>query len=669
MHQSMFHKILIANRGEIACRIIRTARRLGIRTVAVYSAADAKALHVAMADEARRIGEAPARESYLSIPRLIEAARASGAEAIHPGYGFLSENADFAQACAEAGIVFIGPSAAAIRAIGDKAHAKATMAREGIATVPGYHGEAQDAGHFAAQAQRIGYPVLIKASAGGGGRGMRVVSEPAALAGALDAARNEVRSAFGSGELILEKYLGEPRHVEVQIFGDRRGQMVHLFERDCSAQRRHQKVIEESPAPALATELRHALGKTAVAAARAVRYENAGTVEFLLHEGHFYFIEMNTRLQVEHPVTEMVTGFDLVEWQLRVAAGEDLPVTQDEIAARGHAMEARLYAEDPAHDFVPASGRLQRLRLPAAAGDLRVETGLREGDEIPIFYDALVAKLIAWGADRAMARARLDAALAETQIAGVANNRDFLLRLVRHRDFAAGAIDTGFVERHRAALTLPLSAAPFAVVAAASLASVCAAPPAPSPSRDLHSPWGWRDGWRLYGASEASEHEIAWLDQGLTRRIKVRFHASRLSLTLDEESAEARLATRHAGEVSFTLDGVPLTASVQQQGARFSVTLDGHTFALTRLDDLARHAASGLAPARLNAPVHGRVLDVPVKGGQQVKRGEVLMLLECMKLEYRVTAPADGIVEKLHFATGDVVEEGAPLLAFKPTAG
>jgi 3-methylcrotonyl-CoA carboxylase alpha subunit len=667
-HVTMFTKILIANRGEIACRITRTARRLGIRTIAVYSTADAKALHVALADEARLIGEAPARESYLSIPRILDAARASGAEAIHPGYGFLSENADFARACAEAGIVFIGPSAAAIRAIGDKAQAKAMMAREGIATVPGYHAAAQETERFAAEAERIGYPVLIKASAGGGGRGMRVVTEAAALAGALDAARNEARSAFGNGELILEKYLAQPRHVEVQVFGDRRGHMVHLFERDCSAQRRHQKVLEESPAPTLAEELRHALGKTAVAAARAVHYEGAGTVEFLLHEGQFFFIEMNTRLQVEHPVTEMVTGFDLVEWQLRVAAGEDLPAKQEEIAARGYAMEARLYAEDPAHEFVPASGRLQRLRLPEGAGDLRVETGLREGDEIPIFYDALVAKLIARGADRATARARLDAALAETEIAGVANNRDFLLRLVRHRDFAAGAIDTGFVERHRVALTLPLAAAPLAAVAAASLAWLYDPPQAPSPSGDLHSPWGLRDGWRL-GGREATEHELAWLDQGITRRVKVRFHASNLRLTLDEESADARLMTRQANELGFELDRTPMTATVQPQGARFSVMLDGQSFELTRLEGTARTAGGELDAARLKAPVHGRVLDVLVKAPARVERGQVLMLLECMKLEYRVTAPADGTVEALHFAAGDVVEEGAQLLAFTPAAG
>ena len=489
---TMFNTILIANRGEIAC-VIRTARRLGIRTVAVYSAADAQAMHAAMADEAHLIEPGPARESYLSVARILDAARASGAQAIHPGYGFLSENADFAQACADANIAFIGPSAAAIRAIGDKAQAKTIMGRAGIATVPGYHDEAQDAARFAQEAERLGYPLLIKATAGGGGRGMRVVTEPAALAPSLDAARREAESAFGNGRLILEKYLTRPRHVEVQIFGDQSGHMVHLFERDCSAQRRHQKVLEESPAPALDEDLRGTLGATAIAAARAVDYVGAGTVEFILQDRQFYFIEMNTRLQVEHPVTEMVTGFDLVEWQLRVAAGEDLPATQRQISSRGHAMEVRLYAEDPARDFVPVTGRLRTFRLPAEALDLRIETGMREGDEIPIFYDALLAKVIAWGTDREAARSRLDQALSATAIAGVANNRDFLLRIVRHPEFSAGAIDTGFIERHRAALALPLAAAPLVAVAVDSLALLYPEQPA----HDSHSPWNMRDGWRL----------------------------------------------------------------------------------------------------------------------------------------------------------------------------
>jgi 3-methylcrotonyl-CoA carboxylase alpha subunit len=665
----MFAKILIANRGEIACRVIRTARNLGIRTVAVYSAADAQALHVTLADEAHLVGPGPARESYLSIERILAAARNSGAQAIHPGYGFLSENADFAQACAAAGVIFIGPSAASIRAIGDKAQAKIIMERAGIATVPGYHGEAQDADRFAAEAGRLGYPVLIKAVAGGGGRGMRLVAVETALSDALDSARNEALSAFGNGRLILEKYLARPRHVEVQVFGDQRGHMVHLFERDCSAQRRHQKVIEESPAPVLDEELRRKLGATAVAAARAADYVGAGTVEFILHENGFHFIEMNTRLQVEHPVTEMVTRYDLVEWQLRVAAGEALPARQEQICSRGHAMEARLYAEDPAHDFAPSAGRLGRFRLPAANSDLRIETGMREGDEIPIFYDALLAKLIVWGSDRADARRGLEAALTATEIAGVANNRDFLLRLVRHRGFAAGAIDTGFIERHQPALTVPLSAAPLAAIAAASLALLHAEPkpdlPGASDAWDSHSPWNLRDGWRLAGQSE---HELHWSDGGLDRRLEIRFGRSVIALGMDEGTAEVSRVARQGDELLFDLDSVPVRARIRRQGSNFDVALKGQSWHLHHLDRPARRAGAQLGPARLVAPVHGRVLDVPVAAGSTVKRGQVLMLLECMKLEYRVTAPADGTVAALHFAAGDVVEDGALLLDFTPAA-
>jgi 3-methylcrotonyl-CoA carboxylase alpha subunit len=663
----MFDKILIANRGEIACRIIRTARRLGVRTVAVYSEADAKALHVAMADEAHLIGPGPARDSYLSIERILDAARASGAPAIHPGYGFLSENADFAQACADAGIVFIGPSAAAIRAIGDKAHAKTIMERAGVATVPGYHGEAQDTDRFAEEALRLGYPVLIKAAAGGGGRGMRVVAATAELAAALDSARNEAKSAFGNGRLILETYLTHPRHVEVQVFGDQHGRMVHLFERDCSAQRRHQKVIEESPAPALSDALRRTLGATAVAAARAVDYAGAGTVEFILQDEQFHFIEMNTRLQVEHPVTEMVTRFDLVEWQLLVAAGEALPARQEQICSRGHAMEARLYAEDPGHDFVPASGSLRQFRLPPATLDLRIETGMREGDEIPIYYDALLAKLIAWGTDREDARRGLEAALAATEIGGVANNRDFMLRLVRHQDFAAGAIDTGFIARHRTALTIPFSAAPLAAVAAASLALLHDEPsPDADGARDSHSPWSLHDGWRVAGETQ---YQLDWLDAGLERRITIHFGRSALKLTMDDEtSAEIARIAHDGAEIAFELDSVPTRASVRRQGAAFDIALTGSNWHLRHLDASARRAGARPGPARLNAPVHGRVLDVLVGAGADVKRGQVLMLLECMKLEYRVTAPADGTVEALHFAPGDVVEDGVQLLTFTPAA-
>jgi len=661
----MFKKILIANRGEIACRIMRTAQRLGIRTVAVYSDADAKAMHVAMADEALRIGGGPPRESYLSIERVIEAARGSGAQAIHPGYGFLSENADFAEACAGAGIVFICPSAASIRAIGDKAAAKAIMQRAGVPTVPGYHGEAQDEPRFAAEAERIGYPVLVKAAGGGGGRGMRVVGEGAALASALDSARREAQSAFGNGRLILEKYLTRPRHIEVQVFGDARGQIVHLFERDCSAQRRHQKVIEEAPAPRLDQALRGALGAAAIKAARAADYVGAGTVEFILQGNSFYFIEMNTRLQVEHPVTEMITGHDLVEWQIRIASGEALPATQAQISFRGHAMEARLYAEDPARDFAPASGPLRAFRLPAAAADLRIETGLREGYEISIYYDALLAKLVASGATREEARRRLETALAEVEIAGVANNRDFLIRLVRHPDFIAGEIDTGVIERHRAALALPLSAAPFAALAAASLAWLSGEPAhgCPDDRADDYSPWRLHDGWRLAGETE---YVLNWSDGGIDRKVEVRFGRAGAVLAIDETTAVTKLLRRDGRRLLLECGSERIDAQVERRHDELRLTIGKESFALRLRDPLARRSAAEIDPARLVAPIHGRVLDVLVSPGSQVRRGQPLLLLECMKLEYRVTAPADGVVEALNYAAGDVVEEGALLLRFVP---
>jgi 3-methylcrotonyl-CoA carboxylase alpha subunit len=669
----MFSKILIANRGEIACRIIRTARRLGIRTVAVYSDADAKAMHVAMADEALRIGAPPPRESYLSIARVIEAARASGAQAIHPGYGFLSENAEFAEACAAGGIVFIGPSAGAIRAIGDKAAAKTIMQRAGIPTVPGYHGAAQDAARFAAEAERIGYPLLIKAAAGGGGRGMRLLPGAAELAAALDSARREAEQAFGNGALILEKYLARARHIEVQVFGDAHGAIVHLFERDCSAQRRHQKVIEEAPAPRLSAALRSALAAAAIAAGRAVQYTGAGTVEFILQDDKFYFIEMNTRLQVEHPVTEMITGHDLVEWQIRIASGEPLPAAQAQISSRGHAIEARLYAEDPGRDFAPASGPLQRLRLPEPASDLRIETGVREGDDIPIYYDALLAKIVAYGAEREQARRRLEMALAEIEIAGIAHNRDFLLRLLRHRDFVAGAIDTGSIERHRAALVLPLKAAPVAAIVAATLAWLYPADDdAAEGGQDAHSPWKARDGWRLSGES-ASDYALAWAetwsDGGIERKVAMRFGPAGLRLTIEETIVEAKLLGREGMRLAFTCDGAPFEAGIERRGNELRLALNGGSWRLRAVDPLARAAGAQIDPARLVAPVHGRVLDVLVSAGMKVRRGQPLILLECMKLEYRVTAPVDGRVEALHYAAGDVVEEGALLLKFVPDPG
>src|SRR3954469_5215914 len=490
----MFDTVLIANRGEIACRIIRTLKRMGIRSVAVYSEADRDALHVALADAAYEIGAAPPRDSYLNQANILSAAKASGADAIHPGYGFLSENAGFAEACAKAGLTFIGPPPSAIRAMGSKSEAKALMEKAGVPLVPGYHGADQSLQVLQAAADKIGYPVLIKASAGGGGKGMKVAENAAAFQAALESAQREAKNAFGDDRVLIEKYLQQPRHIEAQIFGDSFGNIIHLFERDCSIQRRHQKVIEEAPAPGLTAERRAAIGKTAVEAGRAVGYVGAGTVEFIAEGENFYFMEMNTRLQVEHPVTEAITGIDLVEWQIRVARGEKLPKTQDQLKIDGHAMEVRLYAEDPVRDFLPQTGTLHHLRFPE---DARVDSGIRAGDTVSIHYDPMIAKIIAHGADRSEAIARLRRALAAMEVGGLATNLDFLQAILREPDFAAGKVDTGFIERHRAALLpepLPL---PVQALALAALAVLRAGErDAVTQEGDSYSPWARLPGWR-----------------------------------------------------------------------------------------------------------------------------------------------------------------------------
>nr|MDQ2735785.1 acetyl-CoA carboxylase biotin carboxylase subunit [Pseudomonadota bacterium] len=467
----MFTKILIANRGEIACRVIKTARRMGIATVAVYSDADAKARHVRLADEAVRIGAAEARESYLVGDRIIAAAKATGAQAVHPGYGFLSENDAFAEHCAREGIVFIGPPASAIRAMGSKSAAKTLMGKAGVPLTPGYHGDAQEPALLAAEAAKIGYPVLIKASAGGGGKGMRRVDAAADFAAALASCQREAKNAFGDDRVLVEQYVLKPRHIEIQVFADTFGDCVYLFERDCSVQRRHQKVLEEAPAPGMTAERRAAMGQAAVEAAKAVGYVGAGTVEFISHpDGRFYFMEMNTRLQVEHPVTEMITGIDLVEWQLRVASGERLPLRQDELAIHGHAIEARIYAEDPDRGFLPQAGKLVHLLAPEESDEVRVDSGFEEGDSITPFYDPMIAKLIVHGPDRAAALARMRSALAEYRIVGVSNNVEFLGRLVATRSFAHAELDTALIERERDALFAPAASPPRNVFLVAALA-------------------------------------------------------------------------------------------------------------------------------------------------------------------------------------------------------
>ncbi|WP_135469393.1 acetyl/propionyl/methylcrotonyl-CoA carboxylase subunit alpha [Crenalkalicoccus roseus] len=656
----MFRTLLIANRGEIACRIIRTARRLGIRSVAVFSEADAHALHVRMADAAFPIGGARATESYLRADRILEAARAAGAEAIHPGYGFLSENADFAEACAEAGIAFVGPPASAIRAMGSKAESKRLMEQAGVPIVPGYHGENQDEAHLAEQAARIGYPVLIKASAGGGGKGMRPVLAAGDFARELAGARREAKAAFGDDRVLLERYLQRPRHVEVQVFADAQGHTIHLHTRDCSVQRRHQKVLEEAPAPGLSPALRERLHEAAVAAARAVGYVNAGTVEFIVEGEDAFFMEMNTRLQVEHPVTEMVTGLDLVEWQLRIAAGEPLP-RREAPPPRGHSVEVRLYAEDPAQEFRPSSGPLRRFRLPEPAPDLRIETGVRQGDAITPFYDPMIAKLVAWGPDRRAALARLGAALAECRVAGIVTNLGFLRRLVAHPAMRAAELDTGFAARHAAALLPPARPAPPAALAAAALEALEAPPP--GPAADPRSPWSRRDGWRLHGAGAV----LIELGEGMARH-RLRLTPAGTGWRLERDgAAPLRLAGHRLSDhaLQVALDGAVERVAVLRDGEVLHVTLDGAEageWTLRLLDPYAPPGGEAAAQGRLSAPIPGRVVQVLVAEGERVTRGQVLAVLEAMKTELRITAPTDGVVAHVGCAPGETVEEGTEIV-------
>jgi 3-methylcrotonyl-CoA carboxylase alpha subunit len=649
-----FQTLLIANRGEIACRVIRTARRMELRTVAVFSDADADALHVALADTAIGIGPAPARESYLNIAAILGAARATGAEAIHPGYGFLSENAEFAEACAAAGLIFVGPPPAAIRAMGSKAAAKALMETAGVPLVPGYHGADQSDATLRDAARRIGFPVLVKASAGGGGKGMKVAADAAELEAAIALARGEARAAFGDDRLLLERYLTRPRHIEIQVFADGHGNVVHLFERDCSIQRRHQKVVEEAPAPGMTAALRAAMGEAACEAARAIGYVGAGTVEFICEGDAFHFMEMNTRLQVEHPVTEAITGLDLVEWQLRVAAGEPLPLGQDQLRIEGHAIEVRLYAEDPARDFAPSVGTLRHLALPAGEG-IRVEAGVRAGDAIPIHYDPMIAKIIAHGADREAARRRLLRALEITEVAGVTTNLPLLRAIAAHPGFAAAELDTGFIARHADARLAPAGAAPRAALAAAVL-RLLRDEPVTDPA-DPHSPWGQASAWRLNGAGWQDFHLV----DGETPCV-IRAHLGAATV-LDLPGGAARIegVAWDGDALGFGLDGRRVRARAMRQGAAITVILDGTTHELRHDDPRAAPVAADSAGGRVVAPMPGRVLQLLVAPGDRVARGAVLLVMEAMKVQMRITAPADGVIGAIRCAVGDLVEDGAEL--------
>ncbi|MFM8609996.1 MAG: biotin carboxylase N-terminal domain-containing protein [Burkholderiaceae bacterium] len=665
----MFHKILIANRGEIACRVAATARRMGIRTVAVYSDADAYAKHVAACDEAVHIGGSAPRESYLLGDRIIAAAKATGAQAIHPGYGFLSENEGFAQACANAGLVFIGPPPQAIEAMGLKAESKQLMEKAGVPLVPGYHGANQDAALLRAEAERIGYPVLIKASAGGGGKGMRAVEQAADFDAALASCQREARNSFGDDAVLIEKYVQRPRHIEIQVFCDSHGGGVYLFERDCSVQRRHQKVLEEAPAPGLSAEMRQQMGLAAVAAARAVGYVGAGTVEFIVEqrtggEMHFYFMEMNTRLQVEHPVTEAITGLDLVEWQLRVAAGEPLPLRQDELRMHGHAIEARICAENPDNNFLPATGTLRVYRKPPcsafAHSVVRFDDGVREGDAISPFYDSMIAKLIVHGDTREQALARLDAALAQTHIVGLATNVQFLRHVVKSRSFAQADLDTALIPREQAVLFHQQPVDAGTAAAAAVALTLMREQAAASGQAD---PFAQRDHWRSHGAAQR-RLAFEWNGEPLAAQLQV-LHDGAMHLAVGEQAgpfAWRAAPGDAAGAIELHWLGQRLRTQAYRVGDEVHVFTAAGAARIVQVDLLAHAGESAAEGGRLSAPMPGKVVSFAVKAGDKVSKGQALAVMEAMKMEHTIAAPADGTVAELLYAPGDQVDEGAELL-------
>jgi 3-methylcrotonyl-CoA carboxylase alpha subunit len=683
----VFDKILIANRGEIACRIIRTARHMGVATVAVYSDADRDALHVRLADEAIAIGGAASSESYLVAQRIVDAALATGAQGIHPGYGFLAENAAFAALCENNNIAFIGPTPDAIRQMGSKSEAKRIMIDAGVPVVPGYHGDAQDNDSFAAAAAEVGLPLLIKASAGGGGKGMRIVRHTSELTDALDSARREAQSSFGDSRLLLERYLTRPRHVEVQIFFDGAGKGIHLFERDCSVQRRYQKVIEESPAPGLAADTANAMYKAAIAAGAAVGYRGAGTVEFIVDEsGEFFFMEMNTRLQVEHPVTELVTGVDLVEWQLRVAAGEPLPKAQNELSINGSAVEARLYAEDPANGFLPATGTLETLRFAEHGEGLRIDAGVREGDVISIHYDPMIAKVIAWGADRAQAVSRLRTCIRDTRIAGLTTNAGFLTRLLGQDDFARGAVDTTFLDSVGAHLADDPVVEPAALVMASVALSLgrqarakASLGPRPepanrwsdnpsldSPSSDNPSPdnpWDDTTFWQL----NLPAVESLRLDDGsAVHDVRIEHHVDTLDVHLGDRMYAVR-AQLEESTLHISVDGHRRQLAVLLTGSQVQLLTDNGPLIVHIDDVLNASAEEDAGTGLLIAPMPGRVVNCHVSVGDKVTQGQPLMVLEAMKMEHTISAGVPGTVTEVRYAQGDLVDDGAELIVIDPT--
>ena len=667
----MFSKILIANRGEIACRVAATASRMGIQSVAVYSSVDARAKHVAACDEAVLLGPPAAKESYLRSDRIIAAALATGAQAIHPGYGFLSENAEFADACAEAGLAFIGPPASAIRSMGSKSAAKTLMEKAGVPLVPGYHGDNQEPAFLRDRADDIGYPVLLKASAGGGGKGMRIVERSEDFVTALASCKREAISSFGDDKVLLEKYLTRPRHIEIQVFADSRGQCVYLFERDCSVQRRHQKVLEEAPAPGMTEGRRAAMGEAAVAAAKAVAYVGAGTVEFIVNQdGTFYFMEMNTRLQVEHPVTEMITGTDLVEWQLRVAAGEALPKRQDELVINGHALEARIYAENPDKEFLPSIGLMRYLGTPEAVtfctgaegkspARVRIDSGVRQGDAISPFYDPMIAKLIVWAEDRAAALVAMSAALSQYRVVGLATNVAFLKLLTESAAFSQADLDTGLIERNREALFPPPAPASPAILGLA----VAAVLGVSADSRN--DPWTSVAGWRMNGSLS---RVLTFADETRNYRLVLDYARDGWRLQFGERWLPFAIHELSDGQFTLTLDGTTLNGVALRDSETVHVFHGGRHQILSYIDPLAHASQEEAEPGRLTAPMPGKIVAILAALNMRVEKGAPLLIMEAMKMEHTITAPVAGVVTELLYGVGDQVADGNQLLVLLPDA-
>lgn len=674
----MFTKILIANRGEIACRVIKTAKKMGILTVAVYSDADADSLHVHMADEAVYLGPSPSRESYLLVDKVIEAAKITGAQAIHPGYGFLSENAEFCKQCSQENITFIGPPVAAIEAMGSKSAAKNIMAKANVPLVPGYHGDDQSESILKKSADEMGYPVLLKATAGGGGKGMRQVWHESEFSEGLAAAKREAKSSFGDDRMLVEKYLTQPRHVEIQVFCDNHQQAVYLFERDCSVQRRHQKVIEEAPAFSMSEELRSKMGECAIKSAQAIGYQGAGTVEFLLDvDGSFYFMEMNTRLQVEHPVTEMITGQDLVEWQLRVAAGEHLPKTQDELVINGHAFEARIYAEDPSNDFLPATGTLEFLQTPLESKYVRIDTGVRQGDEVSVFYDPMIAKLIVWDENREKALQRMAKALSEYRINGVTTNIEFLYNLATCKPFLEADIDTGFIEKnndlifHKDSQTLanelPMAAL-YLVLSQAKSAELKA-----EKTNDPYSPWNNTNAWRL---NEAHTHQLVLAHNDIEYSVVVeqkrQGNGSYYLISVDGQNLDGKThdcqGSIEGDVLKVSIDGYRSQATIAHFSNNISLYCNRNgqngVFNFTHILPDCGDSSADANHGGLIAPMNGTMVSVLVNTGDKVEKDQALVIMEAMKMEHTIRAPEKGTIEAIFFAEGEMVDGGAELLSF-----